>query len=185
MIVVTSALDPVLLLAVRASLALLFASSAFHKVVAPGQFRSAVQAYRLIPSRLVGITAMTIIAFEAVLAPALLLAPSSRPAAIGAVLLLLLYTIAIGVNLLRGRSDLDCGCYGSARRQTLHPLLLVRNATLLLGAVLATAPSAPRTLVWFDGVSLAAAIAAAVLIWHAANGLLSLGAGTRAARSHA
>ena len=48
-----------------------------------------------------------------------------------AAILLGLFSVAIGINLARGRSHIDCGCFQSALRQQLSISLLVRNGFLI------------------------------------------------------
>jgi hypothetical protein len=43
---------------------------------------------------------------------------------------LLLFALAMGVNLRRGRRHIDCGCFQSALRQTLSWTLVARNVVL-------------------------------------------------------
>ncbi|WP_289141256.1 MauE/DoxX family redox-associated membrane protein [uncultured Brevibacillus sp.] len=53
---------------------------------------------------------------------------------IGAVLgglLLILYSVAIAINLLRGRRDISCGCGGVAGNHPISWLLVLRNLLLM------------------------------------------------------
>ncbi|MBJ6950286.1 hypothetical protein JG666_23760, partial [Vibrio cholerae] len=50
-----------------------------------------------------------------------------------AVLLLLVYSVAISINLLRGRKEISCGCGGVLGNHKLSWMLVVRN--LFIGAV--------------------------------------------------
>jgi hypothetical protein len=57
--------------------------------------------------------------------------------------LLALFAAAMAVNIRRGRADIDCGCGESFLRQTLSPVLVVRNivlAALLVPSLMMTAP---------------------------------------------
>jgi hypothetical protein len=47
-------------------------------------------------------------------------------------LLLLSFSVAMGVNLRRGRKDLNCGCSGARQPQKISGRLILRNAILLL-----------------------------------------------------
>jgi hypothetical protein len=51
---------------------------------------------------------------------------------LGAAALLLLFALAMGINLRRGRRHIDCGCFQSALEQTLSWTLVMRNAVLAL-----------------------------------------------------
>ena len=57
--------------------------------------------------------------------------------------LLLLYSAALAMNILRGRKQLDCGCGGAT--QGLGWGLVVRNLTLVAIAAPALEPQASRT----------------------------------------
>ena len=110
------ALDPTLSLIVTLGAALLFGAAAVHKLADWQRFRGALGNYRLLPDPLVLAGAAAVVALE-VAACVLLLLPSLRAAgAVLAAALLALYASAIGVNLARGRTSIDCGCLGVGRR---------------------------------------------------------------------
>jgi hypothetical protein len=83
--------------------------------------------------------------------------------------LLLLYGLAIGINLLRGRSEIDCGCLGPAGRQSLSSWLLARNSLLALGAALSSLPLSDRSLHAIDGATLFGGLITLVLLFHAVD----------------
>lgn len=97
-----------------------------------------------------------------------------RLGAVGALGLLGGYSAAVAVNLGRGRRDLDCGCYGPARRRPISALLLVRNAGLAAIAAAVLASPSARPLVWIDAVTLAAALATAALLWSSVGALAAI-----------
>ena len=84
-----------------------------------------------------------------------------------------LYAAAIGINLWRGRADIDCGCAGPDQAQPLRPVLLARNSALVLLALVASIAPVARDLNLFDGFVTLAAAAVALLIYAAADGLLA------------
>ncbi|MNP59175.1 Methylamine utilization protein MauE [compost metagenome] len=94
-------------------------------------------------------------------------------AALGVVLLMALYASAIGLNLWRGRRDIDCGCSGPGAAQPLRPVLLLRNLVIALLAGLAAVPMAERALGALDIFVVIAAAAVALLIHVAVDGLLA------------
>jgi hypothetical protein len=62
-----------------------------------------------------------------------ILVPAARlDAALLAFSLHSLYALMMLVQLLRGRTDLDCGCAGPARRQKISRRLVLRNVILML-----------------------------------------------------
>lgn len=162
-------MDPVIALALRTGLALLLGGTALAKLRDPRGFAAAVAGYRLLPAALAGPAAALFVAAELALAAGLWIAPA--PAASGAAALLALYALAIGVNLARGRRDIDCGCGGPFGRQALSEALVLRNLVLAGAALAAGLPVAPRALGWLDALTLGASLAAAVAL-HVASTLL-------------
>lgn len=163
-------IDPVVTLVARVGLVLLFGSAAFHKLRDRLEFTGVLAGYRVLPAGIVPTAAVAVAAAELVIAAALAAGSMVGPA--GAVVLLAIYSLAIGINLARGRRTIDCGCGALGARQPIGEWLLVRNA-LLVGAALTlvAAPVATRPLSWVDLVSVAGAVAVAVLVWTAAHGL--------------
>lgn len=172
-------LDPALGLALRGGLALLLATAAWHKLRDLAAFGAALGGYRLLPERALGPASIGLVAAELSTAGVLLVSPRASWAAAA---LLALYSLAISVNLARGRREIDCGCFGPAARQPLSPALLVRNAALIALALLCALPAAPRALVWVDGLTIAAAIGLGALVHGAVNALLANAPRLRALR---
>lgn len=165
-------LDPTLVLAAALILAAVFGAAGPPKLAARDAFAGVLANYRLLPDRLVTPVALLLPCLEIAVAAGLLI-PATRPlAASGAGLLLLLFAAAMAVNLLRGRSDIDCGCAIGRLRERIGWPLVARN--LLLAAVallLVIGTPASRALGWLDGVSVLATVATALLL-HAAAGRL-------------
>ncbi|MFM7275424.1 MAG: MauE/DoxX family redox-associated membrane protein, partial [Gammaproteobacteria bacterium] len=55
---------------------------------------------------------------------------------IAAAVLLAVFALAMGINLQRGRSGIDCGCFRGTLRQSLRIELVLRNILLLAAALL-------------------------------------------------
>ncbi len=176
-------LDPAVSLVLRGGLALLFAAAAAHKLRDPGAFREAVAAYELVPGALVSSFALVLPLVEAATALTLLVPGGGPLGGTAAALLLLLYGAAIGVNLVRGRRDLDCGCLGAAARRPIGGALLVRNAILAVAALACTRPVAARPLVWLDAATVALGVAALGLLYVAVERLLANAPGLAALRA--
>jgi hypothetical protein len=166
-------MDPVLALALRASLTLLLAGAALAKLRDLRGFSAAVAGYRLLPPALAGPAAAGFVAAELALAAGLWLEPLRAASALGAAALLTLYGVAIAVNLARGRRDIDCGCGGPLGRQALSETLVLRNLGLAGAALACGLPVAPRALAWLDLLTLAAAVGAAAALYAASNALLA------------
>jgi hypothetical protein len=168
-------MDPVLAVVLRGALALLFVVAALHKLRDRDAFRATLDAYALLPAAATAPLARAVPLVE--LATAILLvAPRAATAgAVLAVLLLAVYALAMGVNLLRGRRDLDCGCMGPGARSKVGPELVVRNLFLIAAALVAGfAPVHARALVWVDFVTVPLAVAVIAALYAAVERVLAL-----------
>ena len=166
------AIDPALRMTLRAAASLLFLWAATHKLRDAAAFRTALANYDLLPARWLDRCARLLIVAELAVAMGVLLPGLGDAAALLGAALLALYAGAIGVNLRRGRRDIDCGCAGAARRQPLSVGLVVRNLVLAGAAVVSALPAAPRVLTWVDGVTVGAGVIILVLLYAAIDGLL-------------
>jgi len=162
--------DPAAAGIVVGALALILSGAAWHKFGEPQAFLSALAGYRLVPDALLGTTARIVPVLEAALALGLLL-PVTRTAALaGTAVLIATYAGAMAINLLRGRSYIDCGCGGAT-----HPLswgLVARNALLVAVALAFAGPTAERPLDWIDGITLIAGVLAFYVAYLMADELL-------------
>jgi len=136
------ALDhPDAVIAIRTLIALIFLSAATAKMRSWPIFQGVVANYRLLPQVLVGPVTYVLPPAEAAVGailPTGLLAPWAEGAA---ALLLATFAVAIGINLLRGRRHIDCGCFQGTLKQPLRWTLVSRN--VLLALLLAVAGAAP------------------------------------------
>jgi thiol-disulfide isomerase/thioredoxin/uncharacterized membrane protein YphA (DoxX/SURF4 family) len=116
------------------------------------------------------------------LAVAVLLLPTSTAlaGALGALGLLLLFSVAIAVNLARGNEP-DCHCFGQLHSAPAGPRTLIRNAALAGVAALVVAGtlagSDASAFAWVDGLDatiVAIAIAAGAILVLGAMGFVSL-----------
>jgi hypothetical protein len=172
--------DPVPLLVARGALVLLFASAALHKLRDRAGFVGVLAAYRLLPADVVPAAAATVAAGELAVAGALLWPGGSVVGALGGVALLALYSLAIAINLARGRRTVDCGCGARGARQPISEWLLVRNAGVALAALALVRPLAPRPLLWIDWLTVVGGTAVVACAWMAAHGLAAAAARVRA-----
>ena len=156
-------IDPLITLVISASLALLFFMAARHKMSSPRQFQAQLAAYDLLPEALLSPLARLLPMIEMALV-FLILIPVTRPfAAFVAALLLSVYALAMAVNMLRGRSDIDCGCGGQP--QVLSIWLLLRNAVLVAGTCLLLAPASDRAMAWSDALLLVLMTAVLAMVY--------------------
>lgn len=166
-------LDPVLPHIAAASLAIVLLVGAAQKLADREAFALAMEQYRLLPETAVAAFALALPLGE--IAAALLLLPvATRP--LGAVIalgVLSAVTLAVVVNLLRGRAHIDCGCGGPEGGQHLSWALVVRNAVLGLVALLALSQTVDREFVWLDALTVAAAAIGLFGLYAAVNQLLA------------
>jgi hypothetical protein len=112
--------------------------------------------------------AVVLPAAEVAVAVALLVPATSSAGAIGALALLLVFSVAVAVEVVRGRTA-DCGCFGKDRSGTLSGATLLRNGLLIgLAGALVVVPSGKDAA--FGGTPDLAAIGVAALV---AVGLLA------------
>ena len=163
--------DPVHTYIVSLSLATLWLVAGAHKLRAFEIFAATLADYRLVSRDWLRPAAMLVVAVELILAAGLIAAATREPALIATAVLLLVYAAAMGINLLRGRRHIDCGCMGPASRQTLSGWLVIRNLVLALAAISAVGLQ-PRMLVWIDAMTVAAGVFAVICVYVAVNQLI-------------
>jgi hypothetical protein len=158
-------------------LALLLFAASLHKFAARDQFTQTLARYALLPASMLRPVSILMPVIE-LSAASLLLLPSMR--LFGAVLaaaLFLLYACAIGINLLRGRTEFDCGCgwgaAGGEKASTLSGWLIVRNTLLILLASLPALSGGNGSMSWVATGNAAAAGLVFALLWVAADQLLA------------
>jgi uncharacterized membrane protein len=164
------AADPIAVGAIVGALALIMFAAAWHKFSEPEEFAGALAAYRLLPETAVWPVARLLPVVEAVLGAGVLLPVTRQAALLGLAVLVSAYAVAIGINLLRGRHDIDCGCGGAS-----HPLswgLVGRNVVLAAAAILASRPTVERSMEWTDALTLVAGVLAFYALYLMADELL-------------
>ncbi len=170
-------LDPLVIKLLSLAFALLLAGAAWHKLTDAARFRGILAAYRLLPAVLVAPAAWLFATLEIGLAAAWAIGWNPLATAAATAALLGVYTLAIGLNLLRGRTYIDCGCgFGalgeSGGGQQLSARLLLRNGVLIALTGLAALPSTGRELVLVDYAGLGGAFIVLALLYLGANQLL-------------
>jgi uncharacterized membrane protein YphA (DoxX/SURF4 family) len=112
--------------------------SGCHKILYPADFALSVYRFHLLPDVLVNAFALYFQWLEVVCGICLLCVPKFRVAALWiALVLLLVFSGAIGINLIRGTS-FSCGCFSNAPDALpMNGMSLVRNSALLLLVLLA------------------------------------------------
>lgn len=128
---------PHLAFALQLSLGFVFLLSTLPKLRRPMEFAQSVVEYRILPAKIASIVALALIPLEAFLMVAFLTGWRTDAAFPIALVMLSIFTIAVGINIRRGRR-IACGCFGSASeqisRRTLARLLVLLTVVLLLFA---------------------------------------------------
>jgi uncharacterized membrane protein YphA (DoxX/SURF4 family) len=176
-------IDPVVGWAAAGAAAAVFLASGVLKFYDLESFRSAVANYRILPQWLATPFAWSVPAIESGAAAGLLIGTLRPWPALALLGLLSAFTLAIVINLARGRTDIDCGCFGPALRQQLSWWLLMRNGSLFALLAVALMPPGGRTLNPFDDVTVGFAAATVVVLYAAANFLIANAPGLRALRA--
>lgn len=144
---------------------LLFAHAALDKWRRLAEFGAVLANYRLFPAAAATALAALVPGLESLLALLLLPAVTRPWAAAGGATLLLAYAAAIGINLRRGRRDLDCGCAGPAERRPIAPWMVGRNILLAAALAVAGLPWSARPLAWIDFLTIGGGLAVLVLVY--------------------
>lgn len=160
----------VLGLAASLAVGLVFATAALAKLRHRDLLPGVVANYRLLPDPLVAPVAF-LLPFAELAIGAGLLAGGQRPAVVAAAGMLWIFAGAMAINIVRGRSHIDCGCGRSQLRQPLSWLLVGRNLALSL-LVLPRAWSMPA----MGAIELATAVAGGASLYLLVQLLNSIGA---------
>ena len=166
--------DPAFAMLALLLLAVVFATAAVAKLREPGVFAGVVEQYDLLPLPLVRPFAYALPVVELAAALGLLLPVTRAPAAAVLVLLLLGFAAAMAINLARGRSDIDCGCFIGVQKQRISWTLVVRNLVLAGFGLLLLTEAGGRPLRALDWFTVLAAAAALLLLYEAIGRLFGL-----------
>ncbi len=96
---------------IRLALGGLFIWAGATKILEPGLFARSMAAYELLPDRLILPLAYVLPWLEVLCGAALIVRRFDKGAVVWANLLILVFLVALGINLGRG-VDVDCGCFG-------------------------------------------------------------------------
>lgn len=165
-------LDPAIGYLIIAGSALLFVSAAVHKLRNLSRFTEIFTAYKVLPDALSRRLAWTIPCVELGVGAALLW-PATRNMAVPAALAVLIaYAAGIGVNLLRGRVDLDCGCGAARDRRGIAAWMVWRNLILAAALGLTLLPWSTRSLNLTDVLTLVGGLLVGVILYASVDRLL-------------
>jgi len=110
----------------------MFITSAIGKITQFSDHQKIIKAYKIVPLSMTKPFAILDIAFEIIVGVLLMTFMIPEITLFLASFLLLLYSVAITINLLRGRTELDCGCGGIVGDNKISPILVIRNIGLIV-----------------------------------------------------
>ena len=129
---------PWLTVRVQIALGAIFIAAALPKITDPPSFAHMIYNYRILPAGLINISALVMPWVELVIGLCLILGVWVKPARWIVAAMLVVFMVAITINLVRGNA-IDCGCFDtSAANQTYEErirdmwLVLLRDAGMLL-----------------------------------------------------
>lgn len=158
--------DPVYVLLALWFTAALWLSTGLGKMIDLEGHKQVVRDYGLLPEGMVSFFSVGQPFIEVALGISLALAwwiQVLRPiSAFASILLLSLYSIAIGLNLARGRRSIECGCAGPGQRQELSGGLLLRNMALVLISFASALTVQPR---FFGGLDIMTTVLGLTGMW--------------------
>jgi len=165
-------LDPAFGYLIVGGIALLFAIAGCHKLRSLALFTEVFAAYRVLPDVWARRSAWLIPGVELAIAVTLPWAATRRGALPAAMGLLIAYGLGIGVNLARGRRELDCGCGTIGTRRAIAGWMVWRNVLLLLALATAALPWISRPFDGADVLTVAGGVAAFAVLYVAIDQLL-------------
>lgn len=115
----------------RVFLGTIFLSTGISKVRNMQEHILIVKEYRILPSSQIYIVARVEVLIELFTGMMLFLGLFQTIGAVLASLLLILYSLAITINLIRGRNGISCGCGGAVGSHQISWFLVLRNLTLM------------------------------------------------------
>jgi uncharacterized membrane protein len=177
-------IDPAIRDLLGASLALIFGASGVMKFRDLEMFEGAMANYQLLPRSLEKPFAYFIPLLEFACAAGLMFSKTRAASATGLLILLLLFTGAIGINLMRGRVNIDCGCFGPLLRQELSGWLLLRNVFLMILAAAMLLPENGRVIERLDFATIVLGAATMVILYASANFAIGNAPKTRALETY-
>jgi len=142
-----------LTLVLRLVLGVVFIYASIDKIAQPDQFARIIYNYHLLPASLINLTALILPMSELVAGICLITGMFYAGARNYLVILLVIFMVAIGINVFRG-VDLECGCFTvDSRAKSASLQLLFRDLIyLVIGAALMISQSRRWMLdnLWFS-----------------------------------
>lgn len=135
---------------VTVAVAIIFIVSFWQKIKEMETFQISLEAYELLPTPGLKYSAYAIVLTEGLAATLLLMEKTLLLGAILGSILLLIVTLAVVINLLRGNTDIGCGCGGIEDEQPISWALAARNLILITALTSVFFAGSPRILGPFD-----------------------------------
>ncbi|WP_119681411.1 MauE/DoxX family redox-associated membrane protein [Indioceanicola profundi] len=162
--------DPTLVVYGQVLLALVFSVAGAQKLRQREEFVGIVRNFRILPPRVAEPAARLLPFAELALAAALLVPTLLQVTGGVAFLLLAIFSLAVAVNLVRGRQNIDCGCFRTGAGQHLSWWMVARNLGLMgLALLLATKPATAAAPGLLDLITASLAAAVTALLYVAAT----------------
>ncbi len=121
-----------LALVLRVFMGVVFVYASVDKIVEPSQFARIIYNYHLLPGSLINLLAILMPWVEIICGIALIFGIQKKGSLLLINLMLVVFMVAIGINLLRN-VDLECGCFSVSSKSKSHALgLLLRDVGLLV-----------------------------------------------------
>jgi hypothetical protein len=169
-------IDPIVALSIRIFLGGLFSLTVWHKLSDLNRFTQVIRSYfrNTLPLNSIGLylIAGVVIACELSIAFSAVTMRSHEFLGASASTLLVLYAVAMGMNILRGNRLLDCGCSWGGDTPV-SGLLVLCNLLLACGVLTLIMPIEARTLTTFEIANSAALAFCAYLIYLAVDQLIN------------
>jgi hypothetical protein len=162
-------IDPAIQDLCAIALAMIFGASGAMKLRDVEMFEGSLANYRLVPTWVERPLAYIFPLLECAGAIGVLMHSTRALASAVVLALLITFTGAIAINLVRGRRNIDCGCFGPALRQELSGWLLARNVFLMFVATGALLPQTARALAPLDVVTIVLGAMVLVTLYASAN----------------
>lgn len=159
----------------RAFLAGVFLFSFFSKIKNPGLFFLKMKKYNLLPKALVVWLGSFFLVLELALGIGLLYGEYIPYFGILSLALLMVFSYAIGVNILRGNTEIDCGCFGYlSSGQKIGWNLVYRNAFLSIMSLVLVLPVKDRLLLPWDYLNIGFSLIVMSILYISFNYMFSI-----------
>lgn len=120
-------------LVLRYVLGFVFVYAAIEKIAIPEEFAKAIMNYRILPLATVNLAAIVIPWIELLAGLGLIAGVSIRSNAVLILSMLVVFSIAIVIALVRGL-DISCGCFGTASASKVGWARLGEDIAMIIGA---------------------------------------------------